>query len=244
MNKWVIISVVLLTNPFLILGMRHNEINVKVNFYYFDDYKVPLELAICDDGKYILFYTSGEEHPDIEIVYLLSAGYIETYKDQIVLVDKENNSRIVLVKTAKDDYYVKSGFRSLLTKEFKFKKSSYDPSFLAIFETYCHPSGFDNKNSIKDHDENYQLKTGKYKDGFGDFCLILKSNHEYSFRIESFLISTGTWRREKGILLLNDTILNHSFTINIQNSCLIAGFNLPGGIFDLKLNYQNKQIKQ
>ncbi len=223
----------------IVLGMNHNDVNGKIHLYYFDNYNVPIELLISDDGKFILLYSSGWEHPDLQIDYILLAGHLEKNSDKLILVDKENNVQIILNEITNDSYIVSSGFKYLLNKKFKLEESSSETSFDAIFETYRYSPNSNINKRFNKMDNRYQLKVGKYKDVFGDFCLILNSNNEYYYRIESLLISTGTWKRENGILILHDNSLNHSFTVFIQKSCLVAGLNLPGGMPELILKYQH-----
>jgi hypothetical protein len=167
--------------------------------------------------------------------YFLSAGYVEKNRDILVLTDKENNSRIVLAGNAHSDYIVKSGFRDIISQKFHFEKKSDTPSFMEQFRTYHYPMFLFWKRRISIIDKIYPLRMGKYKDVFGDLSLVLKNNHEYSYNVEDFVISEGTWNRDKGILLLRDDVLNNTFTVYIQNSRFVAGLNLPGGMWNLSL---------
>jgi len=228
MKKWIFLLVIPLTF-ILIFGIVLNKKSQK-----FDQYSCEcMDLLISDDGKYLLTYTSI--YADLSVGYFLSAGYVEKYKDILVLTDKENDSRIVLERNAVNDYLVKGGFRDLINQEFHFEKRSDTPSFSEQFGTYHYPMFLFWKRKIPITDKIYPLRIGKYKEVYGDFSLILKSNHEYSYNVGDFVILEGSWRRENGMLILRDDALKQYFTISIQNSCLVAGFNLPGGMWDLCL---------
>jgi hypothetical protein len=244
MKKWIIVVVLLI--PHVMTGVAINKKNRTVSRYTMDDqdWPVPVELVISNNGKYLMNYTSGFEHPDMLIGYLLSAGQVEKYENNAILVDKENDSRIILEKKENGNYLVKSGFRDLVHKEFKLESQSPDESFDNTYRTYHYPSFLFWKRKISVDDKLYPMVIGTYRDVDGDFSLSLEGNHEYSYTVEDFVISKGTWKRVKGNLLLNDTVLDNTFTISIQDSSLVSGFNLPGGISDLVLSFQNNKIDE
>jgi len=229
MKKWIFLSIIPLVILLLIIGITLNKKSRKFDQFSCEN----MDLMVSDDGKYILSYTSS--FADMQVEYFLSAGYVKKDKDILVLTDKENGSSTVLARNSQNDYVVKNGFRDLINQEFHFEKRSDNTSFIEQYRTYHYPMILFWKRKITIDDKLYQLRMGKYKDTFGDFSLVLKSNHEYSYCVEDFVISEGTWKRDKGIVLLRDDVLNNTFTIYIQNSCLVAGFNLPGGMWDLYL---------
>lgn len=67
-----------------------------------------------------------------------------------------------------------------------------------------------------------------------DFELHIENNRNYRLKCKNMIVSNGNWKQERNILILNDTILKHSFQCIIEDSALISNL-LPCDYYPWKL---------
>jgi hypothetical protein len=197
--------------------------NLECNIYFFKSGSYYIEL-------------SENVTSDIDEALVLSYGKFSLTNNEVTLIDKVHNYKMLLVVDNKT-LRIKQAFNFLINKRFVFYNSitNSEPKFLSS-NTDSLMLQEERKSYKKSHKTLVSLNFDVFENEQG-FKLNILQNNKYKLEFKNIILSEGEWRRDSNELELKDLNLKHSFYVLIDDKVLISKL-LPGEYKGCSLNKQ------
>jgi hypothetical protein len=201
-------------------------------------------LLIDPSGYYGLIIFNDYINDIIGVPALFSVGSYFCKGSLMFFKDLNSNCTMTAIKTLDGNIKFTTGF-SFMTKHVEYSPIQNINPDVALWHEEIIKEPINQKNSLSypavaeiDSSSHeicqgfYALKETTYRhSGDYDYGISLRNNHTYEYRMCKYIVSCGSWKREKNEIVLHDIYVNGDFRLAIIGDNLIQSLSIPGDYY-------------